>query len=138
MKTKHLFFDLDRTLWDFEKNSLAALQILFDQLELNKNITSFTQFHAVYKERNASLWKAYGAGKIEKTHLRDERFRSTLHSFNIDNEFLVKRLSDGYVDLSPTLTHLFPKAIETLQELRQSKYNLHIITNGSKEVQYTK
>jgi putative hydrolase of the HAD superfamily len=138
LKDKHLFFDLDRTLWDFDKNSMSALEQLFNELELFTKISSFESFHNAYKENNARLWKAYGEGKIEKNHLRYERFRSTLTSFEIDNEFVVQQISDGYVDLSPRLTHLFPNTLETLHELSQSNYNLHIITNGFKEVQYTK
>jgi putative hydrolase of the HAD superfamily len=138
LKNKHLFFDLDRTLWDFDKNSMFALEQLFNELELNKKISSFDSFHTTYKVNNARLWKAYGEGTIDKNHLRYERFRSTLTAFDIHNELVVKQMSDGYVDLSPKLTHLFPKTLETLNELSQSNYNLHIITNGFKEVQYTK
>lgn len=117
---------------------MAALEQLFNNLELHKNISSFNQFHDTYKEHNVKLWKAYGEGKIEKNHLRYERFRSTLTAFNIYDETIVQRISDEYVDLSPKLTHLFPNTLETLEELKQSKYNMHIITNGFKEVQHTK
>ncbi len=138
MKDKHLFFDLDRTLWDFDKNSQAALEHLFVELELNQKISSFHIFHDIYKENNSKLWKAYGEGRIQKDHLRYERFRNTLIAFEIFDENIVQQISDAYVNLSPQLTHLFPNTLETLDELKQSKYNMHIITNGFKEVQYTK
>jgi putative hydrolase of the HAD superfamily len=117
---------------------MVALNQLYNELELHKKISSFDSFHVTYKENNARLWKEYGEGKIEKNHLRYERFRSTLKSFQINSELMVKKISDGYVDLSPKLTHLFPNTLETLFDLSQSNYNLHIITNGFKEVQYTK
>ncbi len=138
MKDKHLFFDLDRTLWDFDRNSQAALQQLFTKLELDQKISTFEIFHETYMENNNRLWKAYGEGSIQKNHLRYERFRSTLFAFEIHDESIVHQISDGYVDLSPKLTHLFPNTLETLDELKQSNYNMHIITNGFKEVQYTK
>ncbi len=138
MKDKHLFFDLDRTLWDFDKNSKDALQQLFTELELNQKISTFDVFHETYMENNNRLWKAYGEGSIQKNHLRYERFRSTLLAFEIQDETVVQQISDGYVDLSPKLTHLFPKTLETLDQLKQANYNMHIITNGFKEVQYTK
>ena len=138
MTNKHLFFDLDRTLWDFEKNSEIALNKLFYSLDLDALVSDFETFHSIYKEKNAALWKLYGAGKLEKDVLRDERFRVTLESFEVNNSKLVKNLSDGYVELSPMQTALFPNAIETLDALEKDGYAMHIITNGFKEVQHIK
>jgi putative hydrolase of the HAD superfamily len=138
LKTKHLFFDLDRTLWDFDKNSKQALIMLFDAHNLSHVIKDFDDFHAVYKNYNSQLWKAYGNGAINKAFLRTERFRITMAHFSISDPEIIKGFSDGYIDLSPKQTHLFPGTIETLRELKQASYNMHIITNGFKEVQYTK
>lgn len=138
MQTKHLFFDLDRTLWDFEKNSEIALNKLFIDLQLDKLINDFKEFHTVYKKHNADLWKLYGAGKLKKEDLRDERFRSALSNFEVNDKAIVKKLSDGYVELSPQQTALFPNTIETLDVLQKDGFNMHIITNGFKEVQHIK
>jgi putative hydrolase of the HAD superfamily len=138
MGTQHLFFDLDRTLWDFERNSEIALNELFSSLKLEDKIDNFHTFHSVYKEKNALLWKQYGLGVITKETLREERFRATLNHFNIDVPSLTSQLSDGYVELSPQQTALFPKTIETLEILKKEGYNMHIITNGFKEVQHIK
>jgi putative hydrolase of the HAD superfamily len=88
--------------------------------------------------QNAHLWKLYGKGKIKKDDLRYERFRVTLKHFKIQDEALVRRLSDAYVQISPLQTALFPEAIQTLQALQQMGYQLHIITNGFQEVQFIK
>jgi putative hydrolase of the HAD superfamily len=138
MTNKHLFFDLDRTLWDFEKNSEIALFKLFNELGLNEAIDSFELFHTTYKKNNAFLWKEYGAGKLSKENLRNDRFRITLEQFNVQNADLVNQISDGYVEISPQQTALFPNAHETLSYLKNEGYNMHIITNGFKEVQYIK
>lgn len=138
MTEKHLFFDLDRTLWDFEKNSEIALRLLFQELGLDGLIPQFDSFHENYKDTNALLWKAYGQGKIKKEELRSERFRKTLEKFNIEDEQITERLSSGYIELSPRQTALFPSALETLHELKSEGYQMHIITNGFKEVQYIK
>lgn len=138
MQTKHLFFDLDRTLWDFEKNSEVALKSLFKELQLDTKIDDFNVFFTIYKENNAALWKLYGKGQLKKEDLRDERFRVTLEHFGVSDNQFVKKLSDGYVELSPQQTVLFPDAIETLNTLQKSGYNMHIITNGFKEVQHIK
>lgn len=136
--TKHLFFDLDRTLWDFERNSAIALKKLFHSLNLNERIERFEEFHAVYKTHNARLWKEYGAGRLKKEELRNERFRVALAHFQLDEQVIVQQLSDGYVELSPQQTALFPETLETLSYLKREGFKLHIITNGFKEVQFTK
>lgn len=138
MTNKHLFFDLDRTLWDFEKNSEIALFKLFHELRLDEAIDSFELFHSNYKKNNAQLWKEYGAGKLSKENLRNDRFKITLEQFEINNPDLVSKISDGYVEISPQQTALFPHTHETLNYLKKEGYTMHIITNGFKEVQYIK
>ncbi len=135
---KHLFFDLDRTLWDFEKNSETALRILFDQLELGGKIRSFQLFHTTYKKINADLWYQYAKGNITKERLRYERFEKTFYQLNVDNLELAQQLGEGYVALSPYQTNLFPNTEKTLEALKKDGHELHIITNGFKEVQFIK
>lgn len=135
---RHLFFDLDRTLWDFEKNSETALRTLYNELGLHLIHSSFDHFHLTYIETNAQLWRSYGAGDITKEHLRTERFRQTFEKLNIEKHHLIETISQGYIDLSPKQTNLFPKTLETLAELQKEGYQMHIITNGFKEVQHIK
>ena len=137
-RMKHLFFDLDRTLWDFETNSETALHRLYDELKLEKHLRSFNAFHTTYKKINGALWYKYGLGEISKSELRIKRFGDTLKKFGIHDVDLAKALGEGYIKISPYQTKLFPKAIETLSELQNEGFALHIITNGFKEVQYTK
>ena len=138
MKTRQLFFDLDRTLWDFEANSKKALQLLYAELELHNHIEHFSHFHYTYIRINAELWTAYGKGKIDKLELRDSRFKKTLNHLGISDHSITQRMSDGYIDLSPRQTLLFPNAIEVLEQFKQENYRMHIITNGFKEVQHIK
>ncbi len=137
-KYKHLFFDLDRTLWDFETNSVLALEEIF----YSRNIgvlyqVDFHDFHEFYKSYNAHLWDLYKHGTIDKEHLRVERFRGSLNHFDIDNEDLAHKIADDYVVVSPRKTQLFPHTIEVLEYL-QERYEMHIITNGFTEVQFVK
>lgn len=135
---KHLFFDLDHTLWDFEKNSEIALHLLFHDLGLNQQIVDFAAFHKTYKEQNSALWKLYGKGELIKEELRFLRFEITLEAFGIRDRTIIDELSDGYVEISPRQTALHKGAIETLEQLKNEGYLMHIITNGFKEVQYIK
>ncbi|MBI1837707.1 MAG: noncanonical pyrimidine nucleotidase, YjjG family [Flavobacteriia bacterium] len=136
--SRHIFFDLDRTLWDFEKNSQQALRILYTELDLNQKIANFYDFFHAYKRINNDLWIAYGKKKITKEELRTTRFRLTLAKFEIFDELLNEKLNHGYIEISPNQTHIFPHAIETLTYLKKQGFNMHIITNGFKEVQYRK
>jgi putative hydrolase of the HAD superfamily len=136
--TKHLFFDLDRTIWDFDQNSEAALRHIIEEESLLSHVGSFERFHKVYIQQNAHLWKLYGKGKIKKEELRYERFRAAFNKFKIRDEALIRRVGDAYVTISPRQTLLFPNAIETLKELKVMGFTLHIITNGFQEVQFIK
>ncbi len=135
---KHLFFDLDRTLWDFEKNSENALKQLFTESFEDHQIESFHKFHQVYKEINAQLWVKYGKGKITKDELRDERFNRTFQKFDLFKPELGNYFGEEYIRISPYQTALFPNTIETLETLKKEGYQMHIITNGFKEVQHIK
>ncbi|HLU86453.1 MAG TPA: YjjG family noncanonical pyrimidine nucleotidase [Taishania sp.] len=134
----NIFFDLDRTLWDFEKNSEATLLQLFEQTKSVHQIPSFHKFHLTYKEINSSLWKKYGKGKISKDELRDTRFKNTFLKFGINNPELNEFFNEEYIRISPLQKQLFPNTKETLQSLKEEGYKMHVITNGFKEVQFTK
>jgi putative hydrolase of the HAD superfamily len=137
-KPKHIFFDLDHTIWDFERNSTETLGTLFDEFQLIRHINNKERFLATYQTVNAQYWKKYRDGHIDKQTVRFGRFSSTLDRFNVENsESLGKEIADEYVKRGPHKTHLFPKAHETLSYLKE-KYPLHIITNGFKEVQNIK
>jgi putative hydrolase of the HAD superfamily len=135
---KHVFFDLDRTLWDFETNSKKALQALFREHRLAERIAHFEHFHYSYSRVNSTLWNLYGKGRIQKEELRNARFQRTLEHHDIFDEVLAMKLSDGYIALSPRQTQLFPNTLETLTELQKNGYRMHIITNGFEEVQHIK
>lgn len=135
---KHIFFDLDRTLWDFEANSELALRFLHQETGLSQYIPSFETFHKAYLKNNKQLWHKYSSGKLTKELLRYERFRATLRNFHVVDELLTHQLGDDYVDLSPKQTALIPFAREVLNDLSGMGFNLHIITNGFLEVQHVK
>ncbi|MCW3076541.1 MAG: superfamily [Bacteroidetes bacterium] len=137
-KTKHIFFDLDDTLWDFEKNSYEVLQVLFSEYSLSDKLkTDFTSFHTTYKEVNSQLWRRYYKKEIDKQFLRNNRFDLVFKKFSYSNYDENLKLTDHYLQKSPYGTHLKSGCIETLDYLK-TRYTLHIITNGFKEVQHIK
>jgi putative hydrolase of the HAD superfamily len=135
---KHIFFDLDRTLWDFETNSTNMLKELYATYLKDSTYSHFLQFKHNYEKINAQLWKEYGAHKITKEELRDRRFKETLELQGIYDENLANTLSLHYIEKSPRQTVLFPHTIGCLNTLKKEGYKLHIITNGFKEVQFVK
>lgn len=137
-KYKHIFFDLDMTLWDFETNAREAYEDIYQKFELRKRgVENIDAFINTYFGHNDRLWDLYRKGEIEKEILRSLRFELTLRDFGIDDKQLSEDIGVDYITISPKKTNLFPNAHEILEYL-QPKYPMSIITNGFEEVQFTK
>ncbi|QHS54489.1 noncanonical pyrimidine nucleotidase, YjjG family [Mucilaginibacter sp. 14171R-50] len=130
---KHVFFDLDHTIWDFDKNAEETLHELYSTYKLKDiGLHSADLFIETYTRHNHRLWAQYHLGEITKNELREERFKSTFIELGVQPNLMPADFEDAYVSLGPTKTNLFPHAHETLAYL-QSKYTLHLISNGFKE-----
>jgi len=140
-KTKNynaLFFDLDRTLWDFDRSALLAFKEIFEKYSLQKmGIISVEEFLKVYNHHNEGLWKKYREGDITKEKLRGLRFHLTLKDFGIEDYELAESIGHDYITISPLIVSLFPNAIKILEYLKPN-YDIFLITNGFSEVQSTK
>ncbi len=134
---KHIFFDLDRTLWDFEANAKETFKDLYKKYDLKSLIGSFDQFYALYRNHNDVLWRLYREKQITKEKLSWYRFHMVLSDFNVNDEDLARAMGADYLEISKTKTLLFPHTHEILAYLKK-KYPLHIITNGFEEVQFSK
>jgi len=130
---KHIFFDLDHTIWDFDRNAEETLHELYEIYRLDEiGLPSAALFIETYTRNNHQLWAEYHTGKITKTELRETRFKRTFIELGVHPDVLPVAFEDDYVKLCPTKTNLFPHAHETLQYLHH-KYILHLISNGFKE-----
>ncbi len=135
---KHIFFDLDHTLWDFERNAEETKRELFIELKLaERGISSYEAFRNKYVGINTALWSLYREGLIEKDDLNFKRFYDTLCEFGVDDKQLGEAMASGFLEGITNKTYLFPYAQEILDYL-YPKYPLYIITNGFEEVQYGK
>ncbi|MBC8048188.1 MAG: noncanonical pyrimidine nucleotidase, YjjG family [Fimbriimonadaceae bacterium] len=135
---KHIFFDLDNTLWDFSGNSKRIVYEMYHQFNLaEKGIKDFEIFHAQYKFRNENLWHAYSFGNATREEVRLHRFLYTLDDFGVTDYAIAMQMADHYVHHTKNQTDLLPYTVEILDHL-QNAYQLHIITNGFNEVQYFK
>ena len=135
---KHLFFDLDRTLWDFDAAAEVAFERIYDKYHLKGlGIPSAHEFHEVYHPLNERLWELYREEKITKDELNRTRFMKPLEHYGIHDIEFADHLSEDYVYWSPRIVRLIPGTMELLEYLKP-KYHLHLITNGFQEVQDTK
>lgn len=134
---QHIFFDLDRTLWDFETNSREALLMAYEHFGLQQWFNDSMQFIKKYEAINDQLWALYRKGQVEKSVLRTKRFGDTLKEAGCWSEPIARDLGDFYIMESPKQKKLLPSAAEMLDELNDH-YELHIITNGFDEVQHFK
>ena len=138
LKYHHLFFDLDRTLWDFDAAAEVAFEKIYEQYHLQAlGIPSAHEFHEVYHPLNEKLWELYRENKITKDDLNRTRFLKPLEHYGIHDVGLADHLSEDYVYWSPRIVRLVPGTMELLEYLKP-KYHLHLITNGFQEVQHTK
>ncbi len=130
---KHIFFDLDHTIWDFDKNAEETLFELYKTYQLKKiGLLSVDVFIETYTQNNHALWLAYHLGNISKEVLRETRFKKTFLDLGVSPELIPKNFEDDYVNICPTKTNLFEGAHQTLTYLKK-KYHLHLISNGFKE-----
>ncbi len=135
---KHIFWDLDHTLWDFDSNAHDTLVALYHEFDLAGDINaSVDEFIAVYKQINDRCWDLYRRGEMEKDELRTKRYKLTFEHFGSNNEAKAADLGWAYMKICPTKTKVMPGAFKVLDALK-GKYQQHIITNGFKEVQGVK
>ncbi|MEW2922891.1 YjjG family noncanonical pyrimidine nucleotidase [Muricauda sp. ANG21] len=130
-----IFFDLDHTLWDFEKNSALTFEkILFDH---SVKVT-LDDFLGVYAPINLEYWKLYRENRVTKEELRFQRLRRTFDAIGaVVSDDIIHILAHEYIENLSSFTYLVPNALEILEYL-SPKYRLHIITNGFQEVQEKK
>ncbi len=130
-----IFFDLDHTLWDFERNSALTYRKIF---ELHGMELDLEVFLGIYVPANLRFWKMYREGRITKQALRRRRLQEVFGEMGLRvDTATVDRLADAYIEYLSTHTHLVPYSREILEYLG-GRYRLHIITNGFEEVQFRK
>lgn len=130
-----VFFDLDHTLWDFERNSALTFEKIFLKNDLAINLDAFLSSYIPINQR---YWQLYALDKVSKEELRHNRLKESFVRVNFDvNEEMITCLSEDYILHLSDYNFLFDGTLEVLEKL-QANYKLHIITNGFKEVQQLK
>lgn len=133
---KHVFFDLDHTLYDFERNSALAFERIFKEEQIPLKLKDFLD---IYIPINNEYWKKYRENKVSKQALRFGRLNDTMLKLNLElKPDFINKLAQRYIEVLPSFNHLFPGSLEVLHYLQAKDYSLHLITNGFEEVQMKK
>lgn len=138
MKYRHLFFDLDHTLWDFDRNSAESIAELYETFRLaDIGIASAEEFSRHFITVNRKLWSDYDKNLIGHDYIRQHRFPLVYQSLGVDEAAIQHDLNAEYLRLLPRKPHLLESAREILDYLK-GRYTMHIITNGFAEIQAVK
>lgn len=130
-----VFFDLDHTLWDFDRNSALTFQKIFKINNLN---VDYNKFLREYVPINQNYWKLFREGKVEKEALRFGRLNDAFNAIHFSvNPDVIQKLSNDYIEHLSSFNYLFDNTIAILDYLNPN-FNLHIITNGFDKVQQKK
>ena len=139
MKYKHLFFDLDHTLWDFERNSSESLEEIFHNLSLMQHgVTSKTTFIQSFLKINTKLWEAFDQGTLHHSFIRENRFRMVFTDLGLECPPNHVEIGEIYLNSLPTKKYLLEGALDVLNYARSAGYIMHIVTNGFNEIQAKK
>ncbi len=132
---EHVFFDLDHTLWDFDKNSALAFEKIFKMQKMALEVEDFLE---VYLPINFKYWELYRNNSVSKEVLRYGRLKETFDSLKFEAcDTTIDTIADDYIKYLPNNNHLLEDSVEILDYLSK-KYRLHIITNGFDEIQERK
>jgi putative hydrolase of the HAD superfamily len=132
---KHVYFDLDHTLWDFDKNSALTFDVIFKDENINLKTQDFLD---TYIPINTDYWARYRNNLVSKEALRVGRLRDSFNALEVQvSDEVINSLSNKYIEVLPGFNHLLQDTKEILTYLKP-KYKLHIITNGFEEIQHNK
>jgi len=134
---KHLIFDLDDTIWDFQKNSKETLLGLHQDYKLEDKGVSKQTFLQTFKEVNGRLWDQFDEGLITRDVIREKRFHSVLDKLAINHNGEAIQMQDEFMQKCSTSPFLVEGALQVLQRF-QSTHTFHILSNGFDEIQFVK
>lgn len=136
-KYQHIFFDLDHTLWDFDRNTSEAIAEIYKLFNFSKWPFTFNDFMKIFHEVNNYLWDRFNHGLIDRLELRNRRFNLILGKLGVDDHEVPDGIGEKYLELAPVKPNVIPHTHEILEYLKPN-YKLHIVSNGFDDVQHSK
>lgn len=138
---KWIWFDLDDTLYDFERSSLIGLDYIFKEYDLGRRFNDTSEWIDCYHRHNRALWTLYNAAKITQRELRRDRFVLPLTEAGFgarEAEELADVLDGVYLDRLGSTGLLVDGARPLLEQLRAGGYAIGLLSNGFTGVQHRK
>jgi YjjG family noncanonical pyrimidine nucleotidase len=134
-QTRHVFFDLDHTLWDYDTNAQSTIRELLADFEpqIGRKM-AFEEFFPIYHGYNQRLWEQYRDNEIDTYHLRYHRWRQAFADLGVGEGGWMQDMSEAFLDQCPRKPHLQPNAMALLEAIA-GRFPLHIITNGFAPIQ---
>lgn len=136
-KYKNIFFDLDHTIWDYERNAVETLKELHEAFNLIEYHADIDRFCNQFLTINDEMWLLYRENKISRDELNFNRFALLIPELKEDKQ-LINKICDFYLEEVAKKPHLIAGASEILDYLTQKKYDLYIVTNGHTKMQEQK
>ena len=135
-KIEHVFFDLDHTLWDYDRSSKETLLEIYNKFGIRGSEVSENKFLHAFYEINDDLWHRYNVGEIDRNFIKYNRFKSLFSRLRIDSS-IAGQASAYFLHHCSVKSYLMPDARTALNYL-VARYQLHIITNGFLDSQTNK
>ena len=140
-KYKHILFDLDRTLFDFD----AAEKYSFFEAFRSEGINGNDEIFTAYKQINRELWNMYSNGEVSLDFVHENRFAQLFSLTHIQpncetwDRSLQKQinytsLNRKFSEYLSNCNHLIPGSFALCKEL-SACYTLSIVTNGVTAIQ---
>lgn len=134
MRYPYLLFDADDTLFDFGKAEMHALIQAFKHY----GISCDEHLIKSYQMINQQLWREHELGTITLDLLRTERFKRFVDQNALTLSCTLDQLSSTYVQRLGEGAFLMEGAAALCAQLLANGHQIAIITNGIKEVQYSR
>ena len=114
-----IFFDLDHTLWDFDKNSEISYKLIFDKLDINIEMRDFL---GVYKQINIDLWKLFREDAIDKDTLRYRRLHDSFKAINVSPKI-------KYIEIPENIKHQYQYYTKAnMDKIRKKGYKIKALS----------
>ena len=133
---EHVFFDLDHTLWDYDRSSKETLLEIYERFDVSSSSVSQKKFLNTFYDINDGLWHRYNIGEIDREYIKKNRFKTIFERLEVDTT-LSEAASGYFLNHCSVKPYLMPDALTALNYLRP-KYKLHVITNGFLDSQTNK
>ena len=129
MKYKHLLFDADNTLFDFNRCEAEAFKLAIESSELTYSEELYGKYHVI----NDGLWKDLEKGLTTRSELKVLRYKRLFEAEGItDGDY--KTLALNYENFLGMQSFEIKGAYELLESL-SGKFGIYVITNGITSIQ---